>query len=234
MNGVELCARFSYITNTLGYCGPSGASKLFLDFATDKSKEEEARKAILKFEGVPPYLKVIAEANGLDMFDGKVVEAYWIGNKLLNRCSSASCKKVIEKLMQRGLPPSIGKSLIEKMPEGMVPHHNFNVFYVGVGKTSGKVATTLQNMDNCRVSWGKVLKVAHGNLYVDTQTLQEKDGKIVLREGETKTAVFLEEFLPAVGEGDIVAMHWGFAGMKLSEAQRQNLENYTRRVLSLL
>lgn len=242
--GVELCTRFSYITNSLCYCGPKGAHEMFLQYAKSKEKKKEeednVRNELLRFEGLPPYLQAIAEENHLDPFDEKVVEAYWIGNELLERCSSETCKKVIRKLMQRGLPESLGKRLIEEMPEGMVPHHNFNVFYVGVGNTSGKVPTTLQNMDNCRVSWGKVLSIEPGSLIVETQTLTEEhegnreNKKVAIKEGETKTAVYLKEFLPDVEHGDVVAMHWGFAGMKMTEEQRSSLEKYTKKIIRLL
>ena len=32
MNGIELAARFSYITNSLHFCGPSEANKEFLEY----------------------------------------------------------------------------------------------------------------------------------------------------------------------------------------------------------
>ena len=38
-----------------------------------------------KFTGAYPYLRLIADANHIeDAFDDRVVEAYWVGNALLN------------------------------------------------------------------------------------------------------------------------------------------------------
>src|SRR3989338_6132626 len=133
MKGIELAARFSYITNSLRFCGPKEASKQFLQYLSKK--------------------------NNKDIFDYEVIEAYWIGNKLLDNFTDDDNKKIIKKLMQRGLPKSIGLDLIKNLPSGLVPHHNFNVMYVGVGRLTGSVETNLQNMDNYRISYGKVLEV---------------------------------------------------------------------------
>src|SRR3989338_10707502 len=159
MKGIELAARFSYITNSLRFCGPEEASKQFLQYLDKRNNEKKVKDSLLKFEGLYPYLSTIAEKNNKDIFDYEVVEAYWIGNKLLDNITDEDNKKIIRKLMQRGLPKSIGLDLIKNLPSGLVPHHNFNVMYVGVGRLTGSVETNLQNMDNYRISYGKVLEV---------------------------------------------------------------------------
>src|SRR3989344_722967 len=143
MDGTELASRFSYITNSLRFCGPKEACGQFLKYANKKDSRnlDEIRASIKKFEGLYPYLSSIAEKNSRDFLDYEVVEAYWIGNRLLEKLNDEDIKQIIEKLMHRGLPKSIGGSLIKNLPHGFVPHHNFNVFYVGVGRTSGTVET---------------------------------------------------------------------------------------------
>src|SRR3989344_3302055 len=112
MNGTELALRFSYITNHLQYCGPHEASKQFLEYLQHKNNEELVHQSIRKFEGLYPYLLTIAEKHKRDLFDYEVVEAYWIGNHLLDAFTEDVLKGIIKKLMQRGLPSSIGKELI--------------------------------------------------------------------------------------------------------------------------
>ena len=50
----------------------------------------------------------------MDFLDYDVVEAYWLGNPILEKFEDDDMKEIIEKLMSRGLPKSIGKDLIKK------------------------------------------------------------------------------------------------------------------------
>jgi|SRR3989338_6965829 len=231
MDGTELAARFSYITNFLRFCGPEEASGQFISYIKNKSDSAGVIESLKRFEGLYPYLSSIAEKHGKDFFDYGVVEAYWIGNGLLDKFDDEDMKSIIRKLHQRGLPKSFAHGLIKNLPSGFVPHHNFNVFYVGVGRTTGSVETTIQNMDNCRVSWGKVGKVMETSLIVSTNILRNNNGKLALEDGETKTAVFLKEMLPDVKKGDFVALHWGFAPLVLDEGQLENLKKYNKLIL---
>src|SRR3989338_4408303 len=194
MDGTELAARFSYITNSLGFCGPEEASGQFINYIMGKGSPEKVESSIKKFEGLYPYLSSIAEKSKKHLLDYEVVEAYWIGNKLLDDFNDMDMKLIVTKLMQRGLPKSIGQKLIDEIPSGFLPHHNFNVFYVGVGKTTGSVETTLQNMDNCRVSWGRVVEVLKDKLIVQTRYLK-KDSYYYLSEPENRTVVYLPRML---------------------------------------
>ncbi|MBS3131139.1 hypothetical protein J4212_01785 [Candidatus Woesearchaeota archaeon] len=269
MNGIELAARFSYITNSLHFCGPSEANKEFLEYfkglshisskqnpnlqkisnkenknlSNDKilsniktsqednsikNHEEKIKKLLLRFEGLYPYFSTIAEASGKDIFDYEVVEAYWIGNALLDKLDDSDLRKIIDRLVKRGLPKSFGEKLKEKMPSGLAAHHNFNVMYVGVGMLTGSVPTSIQNMENCRISYGRVLEVLPSDkLIVDSNILKKENNKIKIIENQTKTAVYLPELLPGIKAGDYVALHWGFAPMVLDEEQLRNLKKYS-------
>ena len=231
MDGIELAARFSFITNSLRFCGPEEASGQFVEYIKSSASAESVKESLKKFEGLYPYLSSIAQLSKKDFCDYEVVEAYWIGNKLLELFDEEGMKEIIQKLMQRGLPKSIGMPLIEKMPKGMVPHHNFNVFYVGVGNTSGKVPTTLQNMENCMISWGKVVDFHGNNLVVETISLSNEDGKLSLNEANVKTAVYMKEMI-SPKKDDYVAFHWGFAPYVLNEKQLENLKRYTNLVIN--
>lgn len=233
MNGTELAARFSYITNVLRYCGPKEAGEAFIKYVKNKDNKEEVAKAIKKFEGLYPYLRTIAEATEKDYLDYDVVEAYWIGNELLDELGDKEVSKAVERLMKRGLPKSIGEKAIKELPKGFPLHHDFNVMYVGVGNITGSVPVTLQNMENCRVSWGEVVKVQKGTLLVRKQPLKFISNEYVLGETETVNAVYLPKMLPDVKKGDIVALHWGFAPIILTREQQANLEKYTGRVRAI-
>ncbi len=232
-DGLELAVRFSYITNSLQFCGPRTAHEIFGHYLEKKDNAPQVRDALLRFEGLNPYLTAIAQKHNLDTFDYKVVEAYWIGNELLDSFTDEDMKNIIRKLMTRGLPKSIGTNLIAHLPVGCVPHHNFNVFYVGVGRTTGSVETTLHNMDNCRISWGTVAGNFEGHLIVTVPKLRKINGKYLLGEPETKTAVFLKAMLPDIIDGDTIALHWGFAAHPLEQHQIENLRKYTQKIFRL-
>jgi len=250
MDGTELAARFSYITNSLGFCGPDKASELFLKYIKENNNlknkninkyKNKVDSALKRFEGLYPYLSTIAEKRGKDLLDHDVVEAYWLGDELLEKFDDTDIKNIIKKLMQRGLPASIGQELIKNLPTGFIPHHDFNVFYVGVGRTTGSVETTLQNMDNCRISWGRVIEILENELVVVTQPLKREkikdkltSGKFFLGDEETKNAVYLPEMLPEIKKGDYVALHWGFAPLVLENYQLKNLKKYNKMILDVM
>lgn len=234
MDGTELAIRFSFSTNLLRFCGPEKATDAFQRYLNNKDNPEEVRHLFKQFEGLYPYLSVLAEKAGKDFLDYEVVEAYWIGNALLDTCTDEEVKALIDRLAQRGLPASHTASLKKNLPSGLVLHHNFNVYYVGVGRITSSVETTLANMDNCRTGWGVVQEVLPDKLMVETSPLELHKGMVVWGKPETKTAVYLPDTLNAVKEGDRVALHWGYAPVVLSEEQRKNLEKYDQKLLAVL
>ena len=78
-------ARYAYPPNALGYCGPDAPDALLEQVAAqvvDGALCEAARG----FEGAWPYLELIAHCNhGGDPLSPAVVEAYWVGNGLLDQ-----------------------------------------------------------------------------------------------------------------------------------------------------
>ena len=235
IDGYELAARFSYRVNALRYCGPEEGKNQFRRYLLGERTlelQQEISSSIKRFEALYPYLKLISEKTGRDLLDSKVVEAYWVGNELLNKFDKSDMNKLIDVLISRGLPKSLGEKLIQNMPAEGFPHHTFHVMYVGVGNVTGHVETTIQNMDNCRISIGKVLQTIDDHFIVETDTLLEKSGKLYL-EHDTKTIVYDPELLPDIKEDDYIAIHWGFACMKLTNNQVEHLRKYTLKAIEL-
>jgi hypothetical protein len=228
-----LAVRFSYVTSCLQYCGPSNAPNVFRRYLEQGDNEQDVRNAFTQFEGLYAYLSVLAEKTGKDFLDGEVVEAYWLGNSLLDRLDDENVKEAIHRLSRRGLPQRIAEERTQSLPTGMKLHHDFNVLYMGVGLTSGKAQPTLPNMENCRVSWGRVLKVrAEANelevLYAPLRYSEEQGYSLGV--DESKTVRYEPQVSGAVREGDHVAMHWGFVATALTEEQLANLKKYTAAV----
>ena len=85
-SGAVLFARYAYPPNALGYCGPENSAELF-ERAAAGEDSPGLRRLIRGFDGAWPYLALIAGAAGrVDPLDPDVVEAYWVGNGLLDAC----------------------------------------------------------------------------------------------------------------------------------------------------
>src|SRR3954449_12379548 len=76
---------YAFMPNRLQYCGGDDNHTL-LDYGTAQVVDGGLTPLLRRFTGAVPYLQLIARANGItDPFDSRVVEAYWIGNGLLEQ-----------------------------------------------------------------------------------------------------------------------------------------------------
>lgn len=221
MNGVKLCCEFSGIPNKLEFCGPIKSFEVFADFLKTGNKEQEVRDLLTKFEGLYPYLKLIADKHSLDPFDERVVEAYWIGNELLDSFTIDDLKRFLPRLE---LPEKLTIDLQDRVPVAL-PCHLFNVLFVGVGRITGSVPTNVENMQKCMISWGKVIEV-NDEIIVSGPVL-EWNGKYVLSEKRRAISSLVK---PKVG--DWIAIHWNEIVHILSDKQVENLEKYTRKIIA--
>jgi len=84
-DGAIIFARYAFMPNKLGYCGSDDNRTLF-DYCAARHTDPGLVFLLQKFEAAYPYLKLIAGSNNIaDPFDARVVEAYWLGNELLDR-----------------------------------------------------------------------------------------------------------------------------------------------------
>ncbi len=232
MEGVQLAARFSIATNRLKYCGPADAEPALFRTIVEGRDLEAARTALLRFEALEPYLTAIATKHGLDPLDHDVVEAYWIGNGLLDDFTREDFRGILETLMRRGLPRSMAEAFAAHLPERPLPHHVFHVSYVGVGTVTGHVKTTLPNMEACRPAWARVVHVSKGELEVEKSTLVYTRARLGIGPAVRETLAYDPRILPRVRKGDHVALHWNWPAHVLTERQLENLKRYTERSLA--
>ncbi|HYK93788.1 MAG TPA: DUF6390 family protein [Thermoplasmata archaeon] len=231
MDGVALASRFSLATNRLNFCGPADAEPKLYQAITTGADLPSARRSLERFEALMPYLEAIGRHHGLDPFDSRVVEAYWLGNELLDGFDRAEFEGILSTLVKRGLPKSVATRLSRHLPARPLPFHMFHVAYVGVGAVTGHVPTTLPNMESCRPSWGTVVSVEGARLRVRKPSLEATAGRLSLSpEAETEIP-FDARVLPGVKPGESVALHWGWPALVLSSQQRSAVERYTQRSL---
>ncbi|MEK7181072.1 MAG: DUF6390 family protein [Patescibacteria group bacterium] len=238
MNGILRCSRYAFGPNRLHYCGPD-ANQEIGSYIKEGASDPGLEHLLRGFETMYPYLLHIADSNGIkDPFDERVVEAYWIGSDLLE---SIGKKKFYQHLIDGlGLKKKLGQKSFEvisaKLGLGAVPHHSFHV--LDIWKRTGHLDRehTLESMDECRISWGKVLKVNGPAITVLSKPLLYLDGKLVLgNETKKKITRRLEATydIEQISPGDIVSIHWSVPCEKINPEQAKMLEKYTLRHIAL-
>ncbi len=231
MEGYQLAARFSLATNRLQYCGPSDAEPTLYRAIVDGRGRDAAEAALSKFEALYPYLEAIAERHGLRPFDLEVVEAYWIGNRLLDAFGRAEFAPILRALQRRGLPEFVARERESNLPAGALPHHVFHVTYVGAGAVTGHVETTVPNIEACRPAVAEVRSVGPDRLEVRQPSVVVRSGALALGEPGDRSVAYDARMLPGVAPGDRIAAHWGWAATQLDADQAHALEEYTQRSL---
>lgn len=235
LEGTLRFARYGFMPNRLQYCGPTGDNRTLFDYAVEGVTDGGLTQLLRQFSGALPYLRLIARANNLpDPFDPRVVEAYWIGNELLDR---VEVRQLYDSLQERFASQLQGRTrdlVLGKAPAGARPHHSFHV--LDVHSRVGELGHTLATLDNCRVSWGRVLQVQGAELIVERPGLVLRDGKLCLAEPAPESVVRQFDghgFADAAQDGAWVSLHWGWVCEVITPRERANLERYTRYHLAI-
>ena len=226
MNGAELFARYAYPPNQRGYCGPGDPDGL-LAHDSPEAVAEIARRA-RQFEGAWVYLELIAEAAGIsDPLDARVVEAYWIGNELLDAVDSEWFGSRLRERF-RGQPTGQWSGGIPETLGDVSPHHAFHVFaiYPWVALLSRGNDIPRSVLDSCRIRVGRVTEIRGDRAFVLVNPLTW-DGVVLGLGAPQQTDVRWSEsgrsLAPDVRAGDLVALHWDWICDRLSERQAAEL-----------
>ncbi|MDR7482237.1 MAG: DUF6390 family protein [Armatimonadota bacterium] len=234
--GALLAARFSFMPNRLGYCGPE-ENRAMLDYVAAGAADRGLAQILARFAGAFPYYSFIAAANGIgDPFDVRVIEAYWIGNELLENVELHDLHRHLSDRFGRRFPPRVLQAVLGIVPRGARPHHNFHVLSMPIRTGHLEIPHTLETLDECRISWGRVLAEDGDGLLVERRPLVLEGDALAL--GSPAPRRVLRRFggkalVSQVRPGDTVAIHWGCACHVLTLRQRRFLVQYTRHHLAL-
>jgi len=233
--GTLIAAQYAFAPNRLELCGPRETG-LILDHLADRTSDRGLEQALKQFAGAYPYLSFIAASNGiLDPFDRRVVEAYWIGNELLDNVRMDDFYRHLEERFQRPVAKKLFQAVLGQIPEGARPHHNFHVFAIPMRTGRIEVAHTVQTMDECRISWGVVRGSVGDELAVDRRPLRLQGDDLVLGDPEPRMVRwrFNGKAVVDAGPGDVVSVHWGCACDRLNPVQLTHLKRETSFHLAL-
>ncbi|MGI8574346.1 MAG: DUF6390 family protein [Egibacteraceae bacterium] len=237
--GPLLFARYAYAPNERGYCGPTDHREL-LEYGAARVVDAGIVQIAQAFNGAWPYLQLLAESSGLDPLDRRVVEAYWVGNRLLDEVPTALMGNSLEERFRRRAGPGWDR-LAESIPAGGVPHHSFHVFcvypWVGLLRPEDRGGQPLEILDRCRIRWGQAVAVAGDEVAVRSRPLEWDGRRLLLGAPRVETVVKAIDglgFVQEVQVGDWVSMHWGWVCDRLSPRGRHALRAYSRRTLEMV
>lgn len=237
--GILRCARYAFMPNRLNFCGPDKNRDLF-HYCYSQEVDQGLNLILKDFQTLYPYLKFIAQSNQIkDPFDEKVIEAYWIGNDLLDNIGKSTLYHHLldGQQLKKKLNKNLWKKVVDKITLGAKPHHSFHV--LSIWKRTGHldVFHTLSSMDSCRISWGQIKKVEPSCLEVEYQPLILENNKLKL--GSLVKQKVLQKiddrgFIKEARIGQWISFHWGFACEALGDYQVRNLKKYTEESIRLV
>ena len=231
--GPVLFARYAFGPNRLGYCGSDAVDELFGE-VTAGHDDRALRELARSFEGAWPYLELIARANGLpDPLDRRVVEAYWLGNSLLDGVGPRRLGDSLEtrfrpRLRAERLALAGRQARGRRRPGPRLPRPRRLPARrpAAHGSTDGALAV----MDSCRIRWGRVLERDGDWLVVNAVPLVDDRWPARPRASSHRTD-------PGVARRgrlrrrdrarDVVAIHWSWACDRLSPRRLADLIGWT-------
>ncbi|HEV7166996.1 MAG TPA: DUF6390 family protein [Micrococcaceae bacterium] len=239
IDGAQLFVRYAYPPNSRGSCGPEDSDAL-LHYGQSGVTDPGLRELAKGFAGAWPYLELIAGATGIrDPLDHRVVEAYWVGNSLLDRVGLRNVGNSMEDRFRARTGQQF-PHLIEGVLAGGVPHHSFHVFevypWLGLLRDDRRYATALNVLDKCRIRWGEVLAITGDEALVSSRPL-EWDGRVLsLGQPQVETARYAVAgvgFVADLAVGDAVSLHWDWVCDRLTAPQLHQLQLFTVRHLKI-
>lgn len=231
--GPLLFTRYAFPPNERGLCGPADSAALRgCARAGLPAAARDLRQLAGQFAGAWPYLQLIAAANGIDdPLDRRVVDAYWVGNSLLDSVRVAEYGAFLDERFRRragrGWEP-----IAVAIPAGALPHHSFHVFcvYPWTGLLrEGRGEPSLHVLDSCRISWGWVVSA---DPVVVVRRPLTWDGHL-LALGTPVPCQVEAGFVTGLCPGDCVSLHWNSVCDRLTPSALRALRRYSARHLRL-
>jgi hypothetical protein len=234
--GPLLFARYAYPPNALGLCG-ADSPRTLLEYGAAGASDGGLAELARTFEGAWPYLTLIAGANAIsDPLDARVVQAYWVGNELLDRVRPGELARHVDDRFHGRLGRARDR-VFDAAFAGAIPHHCFHVLavYPWLGLLrSGIVDEPLRVLDRCRITPALVRAADGESADVLVQPLLWDGGTLRLGEPTPRSVRWSADgsaFISPPKPGERLALHWDFACDRLTAGEAAALDRSTRRVL---
>ena len=234
MDGVLRCSRYAFGPNRLHFCGPD-ANREIWDYLNDGFTDFGLQKLLKGFETLYPYLDRIARSNHIpDPFDPRVVEAYWIGNELLGGVDKNTLHQyfIDDLRLKDKLPIKTFRVLEDRIGKGILPNHNYHVINVPKKMGLQETEASIDAMDSCRISWGKVTDVSGPNITLLYEPLLVANNRFFLGDPIEKKIV-RDYDIEMLQPGQYVTLHWDIPCEVLTEKIIQQLRHHTLRAIQI-
>lgn len=222
-------ARYAYAPNALGYCGPPDPAALL------SGSRDHIEAMVKRFTGAWPYLQVLSTMTGIsDPLDYRLIESYWLGGGL----GASLDRYAFTAELLAVIGPQAGHywaHLTADLASEAAPNHCFHVFGVYpwsrlLGK--GMDVHPVSVLENCRISWGKVLSVDATTATVCSRQLAWDGHELTLKAPtvrQVEIGIEASTAIPRLTPGQHVAMHWGRVCDVLTRQQVDALAQSTHR-----
>ncbi|MBN2066943.1 MAG: hypothetical protein JW744_00565 [Candidatus Diapherotrites archaeon] len=229
LDALRKACLYSLPPNQLGYCGPKQSWQSFQEFLSTPSDAlvPKTKGLLSEFYAMFPYLELIAEANSLEPFSQEVIEAYWVGNSLLENIPHSKTQETILSFAKHGMPKSIAERKASGLPQGLLPHHSMHVLYVNF--INPDVKPLVQNLSSCLIQWAEVKSLSKKGVEVKGIELISESGELKLRE---KIKTVQNQFSLGLKPKDLITVHWNSAIESISKDSLKNLKKFTDRTLA--
>ena len=235
--GPLLFARYAYAPNALGYCG-ADEPRTLLEYGDAQASDRGLSELARTFDGAWPYLQLIAAANRIDdPLDPRVVDAYWVGNGLLDNVGPGSLARHVEDRF-RGRVGRGWQDILDTVASGAVPHHSFHVFavypWLGLMRT-GIVDEPLRVLDQCRTTPARVLAVEGDRAEVIAPLLAWSGRELRLGPWSHRDVHWRADglaFAETLQPGDWVSLHWDFVCERMTSSRARRLLDATVQALN--
>lgn len=250
MNGLILFCKYAFAPNILSYCGPKN-NKIFIDIFNDylikgnlsDESLKELRDECINFKAAVPYLELIAGSSNIkDFFDERVVEAYWLGNALLENVNRSRVYNDIEERFKKNMSLKkwalLNNSDIFKKARPFHAFHVLNIFSKVDPMFLKGNEEALGAINNCVISFGKIKNIVSDEknkkfltVFAEYSPLEFGElGNLKFGNKITRSFYSMDKLF---NTGDNVSLHWGYVCDKISQYQKINLEYWTNYYLKL-
>lgn len=234
LEGAVLFGRFAFPPDERGYSSPDRAADL-VERVTLKGPGADFEELACSVGRSWPYLAHIADCLGRAPLDPVVVEAYWLGEPVLDSCGGVRLVRSLEERFEPRLTRLDYERLAAAAARGAIPSHTFQVFGVSpwvAMMRGGSADTALQMLDRCRIRWGQVTHVEGDRAVVESQRLTWDGRWLGLGEPDLETARFRRAghvLAQTLDPGDWVALHWDWVAERIGPTRLTWLRHSTVR-----
>jgi len=195
-------------------------------------EEPRIRELMSHFPHLNAFQNALGNLYGVDAFDPRIQEAYWIGNGFLEESGRNAGRALFNSYKKEYLPKEYLKEIEKVSEEGVILHHNFQVTKIAV-IDSGGLEKSLDAVNNCMIRSARVTEVSNDTVDVSALKLCKSERGYEMKKHDMVVG-YDRSLVGVLNTGNHVALHWGHVSMCISESQNSELNYWTEKIVKKL